>query len=152
MDLEAELGDPVLYRRDGMFGYQLATVIDDHQMGVDHVVRGHDLWGDAALQATVGEVLGAREPAWVHLPLVVDSEGTRLSKRRGEWTLEALRAQGASAALIRGWVANQLGLTPTADALSPTALIARFAQATTMKTHDIMLRADDLAQITRSSH
>lgn len=147
VDLEVELGDPVLYRRDGMFGYQLATVVDDHLMGVDHVVRAHDLLCDAALQATLSAALGAVEPAWLHLPLVVDSQGERLSKRRGDWTLETIRERGGSAARIRGWAAHQLGITTTPDDLTLDAFVAGVARTSSLRAEDIILHPADVNRI-----
>lgn len=142
VDLIDELGDPVLYRRDGMFGYQLATVVDDHLMGIDHVVRARDLWADAALQATIGAALDATEPAWLHLPLVVDEEGRRLSKRWGAWTLAELRPRGASAARLRGWVAHQLGITSAAGELSPDGFMTAVSQARALPQNDVVVHAD----------
>jgi glutamyl-tRNA synthetase len=142
VDLIGELGDPVLYRRDGMFGYQLATVVDDHLMGIDHVVRARDLWADAALQATVGAALGATEPAWLHLPLVVDAEGRRLSKRWGAWTLAELRSRGASAARLRSWTARQLGVASAAVELSPEGFVTAVSRARDVPRGDVVVHAD----------
>ncbi len=76
------LGDPVLRRRDGAFAYQLAVVVDDAAQGVTDVVRGADLLSSTAWQRVIQRMLGLPEPGYLHVPLVTEADGSKLSKSR----------------------------------------------------------------------
>lgn len=84
----------VLQRGDGEFAYNLAAVVDDIQMGVDQVVRGDDLLASSPTQAYIATALGFEPPTYVHVPLVLGPQGTRLAKRDGSVTLSELRELG----------------------------------------------------------
>lgn len=73
--------DPIVVRSDGAPLYHLANAIDDHDMGITHVVRGDDWLSSAPIQQTIYRALGWDEPVWVHLPLIVNRQGQKLSKR-----------------------------------------------------------------------
>jgi len=109
-DVQAEVGDFLLARRDGAFAYQLAVVVDDARQGVTEVLRGDDLLSSSARQWHVQEALGLPHPTWIHVPLVVDEEGRRLAKRRGGTTLAALRESGVDPRAVVGWVARSAGM------------------------------------------
>ncbi|MBR3866788.1 MAG: tRNA glutamyl-Q(34) synthetase GluQRS, partial [Butyricicoccus sp.] len=79
--LPTECGDYIIRRSDGVFGYQLAVVVDDALEGVNEVVRGCDLISSAPRQIWLHEVLGFAPPAFFHMPLLCASDGRRLSKR-----------------------------------------------------------------------
>lgn len=81
-DLNA-LGEPVLFRRDGIAAYQLAVVVDDAFQRITHVVRGADLLESAAWQIAVYDALALPRPRFGHLPLVIEPDGSKLSKSRG---------------------------------------------------------------------
>jgi glutamyl-Q tRNA(Asp) synthetase len=81
--LTESLGDPVLSRRDGIAAYQLAVVVDDAFQGITHVIRGADLLDSTAWQIAVYDALGLPRPLFGHLPLVVEPDGSKLSKSRG---------------------------------------------------------------------
>ena len=76
-------GDFIILRKDGLFAYQLAVVVDDAWQGVTHVVRGRDLLDSTARQVTLQRTLGYHTPTYAHIPLVVGDTGQKLSKQYG---------------------------------------------------------------------
>ncbi len=86
-----ELDDMVLLRSDGSPTYMLAVVVDDHDMGVTHVVRGDDHLNNAFRQLALIEALGWPEPAYAHIPLIHGADGSKLSKRHGALGVDAYR-------------------------------------------------------------
>ena len=79
--LDRHIGDFVLKRRDGLFAYQLAVVIDDADQGVTHIVRGADLLDSTARQIHLQRLLALPTPSYLHLPVVVNEAGQKLSKQ-----------------------------------------------------------------------
>lgn len=102
--------DFIVRRADGMFAYNLAVVMDDIAMGITDIVRGFDLLPAVGGQLWLYECFGAEPPRYAHAPLVVDSEGYRLSKRQQSITLRELRMSGCSAPMILGRLAVAAGL------------------------------------------
>ncbi|MEL6287473.1 MAG: glutamate--tRNA ligase [Pseudomonadota bacterium] len=90
----ANLDDLVLLRSDGTPTYMLAVVVDDHDMGVTHVVRGDDHLNNAARQSLIFDALGWPRPTFAHIPLIHGPDGKKLSKRHGALGIEAYRAMG----------------------------------------------------------
>ncbi len=82
-NLERQVGDFVLHRADGQFAYQLAVVVDDIAAGVNQVVRGADLLFSTPRQIFLYRCFGKRAPDYYHLPLVLGTDGEKLSKRNG---------------------------------------------------------------------
>lgn len=80
-DVVAEVGDIVVRRKDGLFSYQLAVVVDDGAQEITEVVRGVDLLSSAPRQVLLHQALGQKSPGFAHLPMLVDEAGERLSKR-----------------------------------------------------------------------
>ncbi|MEQ9261445.1 MAG: glutamate--tRNA ligase [Roseovarius sp.] len=90
----ASVSDPVLIRGDGQVLYTLASVVDDTEMGVTHVVRGSDHVTNTATQIQIIEALGGTVPQFAHHSLLTGPQGDALSKRLGTLSLRDLRAQG----------------------------------------------------------
>ncbi|MEL7345057.1 MAG: glutamate--tRNA ligase [Pseudomonadota bacterium] len=90
----ASVSDPVLIRADGQVLYTIASVVDDTEMGVTHVVRGSDHVTNTATQIQIIEALGAVPPSFAHHSLLTGPQGEALSKRLGVLSLRDLRAQG----------------------------------------------------------
>ena len=80
-DLAREIGDPVLRRRDGDIAYALAVVVDDGLQGITDVVRGQDLVAATAIHLVLQQMLGLPQPRHLHLPLVLNADGSKLSKQ-----------------------------------------------------------------------
>ena len=125
-DTAARVGDFVLKRRDGVYAYQLAVVVDDALMGITEVVRGADLLDSTARQIALFRALGAPVPAFAHVGLVCNAQGDKLSKRDGGLTLAALRARGVTPEGVCGWLGHSLGLLDAPRPLPARELIARF--------------------------
>jgi len=81
-DCSREAGDFVIRRRDGIFAYQLAVVVDDEMQGVTQVVRGADLLSSTPRQILLQRALGHRTPRYAHLPLLTEADGRKLAKSR----------------------------------------------------------------------
>jgi len=81
-DVAAEVGDFVLWRKDGFPAYQLAVVVDDAAQGMTDVVRGYDLYDNTPRQRLLQQHLGYPIPSTLHLPLLVDADGDKLAKSR----------------------------------------------------------------------
>ena len=96
-----ELGDFLVWRKDGFPSYQLATVVDDAAMRISEVVRGADLILSTFRQLLLFRALGHNAPAFYHCPLVTDEHGVRLAKRHDALSLRALRERGADPASLR---------------------------------------------------
>jgi glutamyl-tRNA synthetase len=88
------LDDFVLLRSDGNPTYMLAVVVDDHDMGVTHIIRGDDHLNNAARQTQIYQALGWKVPVMAHIPLIHGPDGSKLSKRHGALGIDAYRAMG----------------------------------------------------------
>jgi len=139
--VDETVGDFVLKRRDGLYAYQLAVVVDDLAMGIDDVVRGADLLGSTARQIQLIAALGGTPPEYAHVPLVVNERGEKLSKRDGGATLRALREAGVRPAALTGWLAASLGLLGRPQPCRPGDLVTGFAWAR-VRREETVLPAD----------
>lgn len=125
--VDETVGDFVLKRRDGLYAYQLAVVVDDLAMEIDEVVRGLDLLDSTARQIQLIEALAGTPPAYAHLPLVLNERGEKLSKRDAALTLRSLRESGVTPRALVGELAASLGLIDEPRPLHPRELIASFS-------------------------
>ncbi len=107
-----ECGDFLLLRRDGVVSYQLAVVVDDARQGVTEVVRGRDLLSSAARQMLLQRDLQLPHPRQLHVGLVRDPGGRRLSKRDGDLELAELRERNLAPERLIAWAARSLGAPP----------------------------------------
>ncbi len=101
-----QLDDMVCLRSDGTPTYMLAVVVDDHDMGVTHVIRGDDHLNNAARQTQVYHAMGWDVPVWAHLPLIFGPDGKKLSKRHGAVGLHEYAAMGYPASAMRNYLAR----------------------------------------------
>ena len=107
--LGARFDGTTLLREDGTATYQLASVVDDVDFGITHVVRGNDHRPNEPLQRRLFEALGARPPQFVHHGLILGPDGKKLAKRQPGATVESLREAGIPAEAVRAYL-EELGL------------------------------------------
>lgn len=124
-NLARDCGDFILQRSDGLYGYQLAVVVDDALQGVTEVVRGRDILSATPRQLYLQRLLGFDMPSYVHIPLLVDAQGRRLAKRDKDLDLSAL-AQRFAPADILGMLAYSAGLLDEVRPVTLEALIPLF--------------------------
>lgn len=125
-DLEREGGDFILRRADGFFAYQFACALDDGLSGVTEVLRGADLLDSGLRQAYVLACLGLPAPRYCHIPLMLDEEGGRLSKRRGSADLRAFTQAGLDATAVRSYLAHTMGLCSAGERPAMGELVRRW--------------------------
>lgn len=99
-----DLDDLVLLRSDGTPTYMLAVVVDDHDMGITHIIRGDDHLTNAARQKQIYEAMGWEVPHMAHIPLIHGPDGAKLSKRHGALGVDAYRAMGYLPAAMRNYL------------------------------------------------
>lgn len=143
-NLERDCGDFILRRSDGLYGYQLAVVVDDALTGVTEVVRGRDILSATPRQLYLQRLLGYPQPEYVHIPLLVDAEGRRLAKRDRDLDLGAL-SQRFTPEDILGMLAFSAGLIPENRPMTLEALLPLFDWAS-VKRSDLRLPHIDSAQ------
>jgi len=125
-NLATHCGDFVVRRADGCYVYQLAVTVDDGEAGVTEVVRGCDLLSSAPRQMYLQELLGFSHPAYGHVPLLLASDGRRLSKRDKDLDLDALRRRLTPEQLL-GILAHTAGLLAEPAPISARELASVFS-------------------------
>ena len=143
-NLGRDCGDFILRRSDGLYGYQLAVVVDDALSGVTEVVRGRDILSATPRQLYLQRLLGYPQPEYVHIPLLVDAQGRRLAKRDRDLDLSAL-AQRFTPAEVLGMLAFSAGLIPENRPVTLEKLIPLFDWGR-VKREDLRLPDIDRAQ------
>jgi glutamyl-tRNA synthetase len=101
-----DLDDFIILRSDGNPTYMHAVVVDDHDMGVTHIIRGDDHLTNAARQTLIYNAMGWEVPVMAHIPLIHGADGAKLSKRHGALGVEAYRAMGYLPAALRNYLAR----------------------------------------------
>ncbi|XP_006912586.1 probable glutamate--tRNA ligase, mitochondrial isoform X1 [Pteropus alecto] len=142
-------GDPVILKSDGFPTYHLACVVDDHHMGVSHVLRGSEWLVSTSKHLLLYRALGWQPPRFAHLPLLLNRDGSKLSKRQGDIFLERFAAAGfLPGALLdiithcgSGFAENQMGRTLP-------ELIAQF-DLTRITSHSALLDLEKLPEFNR---
>ncbi|HWV38283.1 MAG TPA: tRNA glutamyl-Q(34) synthetase GluQRS [Vulgatibacter sp.] len=126
IDVDAQVGDFVIRRVDGVAAYQLAVAVDDAAMGITEVIRGDDLLSSTPRQLLVYQALDLRAPSFGHVPLVLGPDGGRLAKRNGARSLPELRAKGEDPKAICGLLASMSGLASAGERVTPRELVSRW--------------------------
>lgn len=143
-NLTEEAGDFVIKRGDGIFAYQLAVVVDDVEMQISHVVRGADLLSSTPRQISLIEALGGTVPKYLHTPLIVNPDGTRLAKRARGVGIRHYREANVDPSALVGQLARSLGIADQ-DRVTPQQLVDSFRWATVQR-GPIALNAEELLQ------
>ena len=125
-NLERDCSDFVVRRSDGVYAYQLAVVVDDGLSGVSEVVRGNDLLSSTPRQIWLQRLFGFPTPEYLHIPLLTDAAGRRLSKRDGDGCMERVRKCYPSPEPVIGALAAALNLIPEPQPLTLGALLPYF--------------------------
>ena len=159
-----QLDDMVLLRGDGTPTYMLSVVVDDVDMGITHVIRGHDHLTNTFRQVQLYRAIGAELPAFAHIPLIHGPDGAKLSKRHGALSVTEYREMGFLPEAVRnyllrlGWSHGDQEIISTEQAIALFDLTtvgrspARFdlAKLTSLNAHYMRERADeDLAELVR---
>lgn len=126
VNMAQQVGDFIIRRKDGAWAYQLAVVVDDGLMGVNEVVRGRDLLLSSPQQIYLSRLLDFPMPQFIHLPLLINDNGQRLSKRDKSLDMGVLR-QRYSASDITGRLAHYAGLLPEPQPILPQQLLKCFS-------------------------
>lgn len=126
VNLARHVGDFIIRRKDGAWAYQLAVVVDDALMGITEVVRGRDLLLSSPQQIYLSQLLAFNSPCFIHLPLLCNTAGQRLSKRDRSLDMESLRQRFTPQEII-GRLAYLAGLQTEPQPLSAAELIPFFS-------------------------
>jgi glutamyl-tRNA synthetase len=140
------LDDLVILRSDGAPTYNLAVVVDDHDMGVTHVIRGDDHLNNAARQSLIYDALGWTRPTFAHIPLIHGPDGAKLSKRHGAQAVHEYAEMGYLAEAMRNYLAR-LGWAHGDDELFSDAQAAEWFDLTGVGRAPARLDFDKLAHV-----
>ncbi|MFY8038781.1 MAG: glutamate--tRNA ligase [Bosea sp. (in: a-proteobacteria)] len=121
-----DLDDLVLLRSDGTPTYMLAVVVDDHDMGVTHIIRGDDHLTNAARQTQIYQAMGWDVPVMAHIPLIHGADGAKLSKRHGALGVDAYRSLGYLPAAVRNYLVRLGWAHGDQEVFSTDEMIAAF--------------------------
>lgn len=150
--------DPILLKSNGWPTYHLANVVDDHEMGITHVLRGEEWLPSLPKHVWLYRALGLEPPQFAHLPLLVNADGTKLSKRTGDVRVESYRAKGFEPEALNNFLGlmgynnmayhQQKGETDAQSGVGREA--EQDATAYDVLTMDEMIRGFDIANVNRN--
>ncbi|MEG1516725.1 MAG: tRNA glutamyl-Q(34) synthetase GluQRS [Raoultibacter sp.] len=126
-NLKKDCGDFIVRRSDGAFAYQLAVVLDDAEQGITSVVRGIDLLCSTPQQLHLQDLFGFQHPTYAHVPLLVNNNERRLSKRDHAAGINELRDRFKTPEAIIGQLSGRAKITPSCDPISPAELLSCFS-------------------------
>lgn len=138
-DVQNEVGDFLIAKRDRAPAYQLAVVVDDARQAVTEVVRGEDLLPSSARQILLQQALGLPPVKYLHVPLVLDDTGRRLAKRADDLSLQELREGGTDPRAIVAWAAQSCGI-PVPHRVTARVAMINFSLARLPKTPVVLDR------------
>lgn len=110
----ADIDDQVILKSDGFASYHLAVVVDDHLMNITHVLRGEEWISSTPKQIVLHDMLGWTMPIYAHVPLILNPDKTKLSKRKGDVSVESYLAKGYLPEALINFIST-LGFNPTSD-------------------------------------
>ena len=139
-NLASDCGDFIVRRSDGIFAYQLAVVVDDGESGVTEIVRGKDLLSSAPRQLYLFDLFGFPRPDFLHVPLIYDGDGERMSKRLGKSNMEYIRTAFPDPRPIIGMLAFNAGVIDRYEPLLLKELVPLFDRRR-LKADDIIIDA-----------
>lgn len=143
IDPSESVGDFVVWTRRGCPSYQLAVVVDDHEHGINQIIRGDDLLDSTARQIVLQRALGYEQtPTYTHLPLIRGEDGRRLAKRHGDTRIEHYRSQGSTREQILGLIGFWCGIMDTRQPMSITDFLDGF-DLDTLPHEDIIFSSED---------
>jgi glutamyl-Q tRNA(Asp) synthetase len=119
--LEQDVGDFVVRRKEGLFAYQLAVVIDDAWQGISEVVRGIDLLDSTPRQIYLQELLGFSTPRYAHIPVLINGQGQKLGKQQYALAVDTMRP---GPVLVKALQQLQQDPEPTLEELAPDEILA----------------------------
>lgn len=137
-NLQKDWGDIIVRRSDGVFAYQLAVSIDDGEAGVNQVVRGRDLMSSSAPQLFILQHFGFETPQYIHLPMLIAEDGSRLSKREKAVDMGFLREETGKPEKLLAYLAFILGQTEKIEEISLKELLLCF-NAKKVPRYDIII-------------
>ncbi len=142
----ASMSDPVLIREDGAYLYTLPSVVDDIDMSMTHVIRGEDHVANTGTQIEIFQALGAKEPGFAHMALLVGADGHALSKRLGSLSVGQMREEGFEPLAITSHLAK-IGTSDTVEAGESLAALGATFSFDKMGRHPARYDSTDLERL-----
>lgn len=128
-EFSSKCGDVVLRRADGYIAYHFATAVDELFLGITEVVRGNDLAKARYSQLAIIDSLDQKPLSYLHVPLFLNKDGTKLSKRENGIGLKSLQLNGMCSEDVIGFLASSLGLVPNGSKLSASELLSDLSKS-----------------------